>query len=433
MSRHVLVLNCGSSSIKYQLVDVADGSAAAGGLVERIGEQGGHLHHDGPDGELDRDESIADHEAGLAAVLAAFAETGASLTDSGVGAVGHRVVHGGDRFAEPVLITDEVRRHHRGRVRPRPPPQPGEPRRYQGGAGGAARHRARRSVRHGLPPDPAAARLHLCGTRAWRTERGVRRYGFHGTSVEYVTRKAAEMLGRDLGDCNLVVLHLGNGASATAVAGGRSVDTSMGLTPLEGLVMGTRSGDIDPAVVAHLVRVAGLSAEDVDDQLNRHSGLSALAGANDMREVHRRAGAAEQGARLALEVYCYRVRKYIGAYCAVLGRVDAIVFTAGVGENDPDVRARSVAGLNRWASGSTLRGTIHRTVTPGPSHRMARPSPCSSSRPMRNWRSPGKRSRSPSARAGPRDGGYSPTVTRLRPPRWRRLNRHRRALRWPQP
>jgi acetate kinase len=163
--------------------------------------------------------------------------------------------------------------------------------------------------------------------------------------VEYVARKAAEMLGRDAGDCNLIVLHLGNGASATAVGGGRSIDTSMGLTPLEGLVMGTRSGDVDPAVVAHLLRVAGLSAEVVDDQLNRHSGLFALAGANDMREVHRRADSGDRAAQLALEVYCYRIRKYVGAYHAVLGRLDAVVFTAGVGENDADVRARAVAGL----------------------------------------------------------------------------------------
>ncbi|HMG29445.1 MAG TPA: acetate kinase [Jiangellaceae bacterium] len=345
MSRHVLVLNCGSSSIKYQLVDVADGSAASGGLIERIGEQGGHLHHDGPDGELDRDEAIADHEAGLAAVLAAFVETGASLTDYGVGAVGHRVVHGGDRFAEPVLITDEVVDTIEAVSDLAPLHNPANL------AGIRVARAALPDIAHvavfdtafhqTLPPHAFTYAV----PEVWRTEHGVRRYGFHGTSVKYVSRKAAEVLGRDAGDCNLVVLHLGNGASATAVAGGCSVDTSMGLTPLEGLVMGTRSGDIDPAVVAHLIRVAGLSAEDVDDQLNRHSGLSALAGANDMRDVHRRADSGDQAALLALEVYCYRVRKYIGAYHAVLGRLDALVFTAGVGENDPDVRARSVAGL----------------------------------------------------------------------------------------
>jgi acetate kinase len=162
-----------------------------------------------------------------------------------------------------------------------------------------------------------------------------------------VSREAAGLLGRDLADCNLVVLHLGNGASATAVAAGHSVDTSMGLTPLEGLVMGTRSGDVDPAVVAHLRRVADLSADDVDQQLNRASGLTGLAGVNDMREIYRRAEAGDDDARLALDVYCYRIRKYVGAYYAVLGRVDGIVFTAGVGENNPDLRARSLHGLQK--------------------------------------------------------------------------------------
>ena len=181
----------------------------------------------------------------------------------------------------------------------------------------------------------------------WRTEHGVRRYGFHGTSVAYVSWEAAALLGRDPADCNLVVLHLGNGASATAVAAGHSVDTSMGLTPLEGLVMGTRSGDVDPAVVAHLRRVADLSADDVDQQLNRASGLTGLAGVNDMREIYGRAEAGEDAARLALDVYCYRIRKYVGAYYAVLGRVDGIVFTAGVGENNPDLRARTLHGLQR--------------------------------------------------------------------------------------
>ncbi len=347
MSRTVLVLNCGSSSIKYQLVDIAGGGVAASGLVERIGEQAGHLYHEGPDGNLDRDETIADHEAGLDTVLAAFAETGASLTDSGVGAVGHRVVHGGDRFAEPVLITDEVIETIEAESDLAPLHNP-------------ANLAGIRVARAALPDIPQVAVFDTAFHQTlpphaftyavpdvWRTAHGVRRYGFHGTSVEYVSRKAADMLGRSTGDCNLVVLHLGNGASATAVAGGRSVDTSMGLTPLEGLVMGTRSGDVDPAVVAYLIRVARMSAEDVDDQLNRESGLLGLAGANDMREVHRRADSGDQAALLALEVYCYRIRKYVGAYYAALGRVDGIVFTAGVGENDPEVRARALGGLER--------------------------------------------------------------------------------------
>jgi acetate kinase len=177
--------------------------------------------------------------------------------------------------------------------------------------------------------------------RAW----GVRRYGFHGTSHAYVSREAARILGR--ADVNVSVLHLGNGASASAVASGRSIDTSMGLTPLEGLVMGTRSGDIDPALVLHVRRTRNLSTDEIDAVLNSRSGLLALAGDNDMREVQRRAAAGDPAAELALDVYCYRIRKYVGAYLAALGGADAIAFTAGVGENDALVRARSLTGLER--------------------------------------------------------------------------------------
>ncbi len=179
--------------------------------------------------------------------------------------------------------------------------------------------------------------------RAW----GVRRYGFHGTSHAYVSREAARLLGRAPEDVNVIVLHLGNGASASAVAGGRSIDTSMGLTPLEGLVMGTRSGDVDPALVLHLRRTRNLSTDEIDKVLNSRSGLLALAGDNDMREVHRRIAAGDAAAELALDVYCYRIKKYVGAYLAALGGADAIAFTAGVGENDAVVRARSLAGLER--------------------------------------------------------------------------------------
>jgi acetate kinase len=181
--------------------------------------------------------------------------------------------------------------------------------------------------------------------RAWREEHGVRRYGFHGTSYAHVSRAAAELLGSAADAVNLVVLHLGNGASAAAVEGGRSVDTSMGLTPLEGLVMGTRSGDVDPAIFGHLERTAGLGAQEVQDALQRQSGMRALAGDSDLREVHRRAGAGDAEAALALDVYCHRIRRYVGAFMAVLGRTDAIVFTAGVGEHDAEVRRRALAGL----------------------------------------------------------------------------------------
>ena len=176
---------------------------------------------------------------------------------------------------------------------------------------------------------------------------GVRPYGFHGTSFSWVSRQAAEVLGRPLEDLALVILHLGNGSSAAAVLGGRSVDTSMGLSPLEGLVMGTRSGDLDPTVVFHLNRVAGLAFDEIETLLTKASGLKGLCGDNDLREVVRRADDRDDAARLALDVYCYRIRKYVGAYYAALGRLDAVVFTAGVGENSPRVRAQSLDGLDR--------------------------------------------------------------------------------------
>jgi acetate kinase len=347
MAEHVLVLNCGSSSIKYQLVDVTDGSVPARGLAERIGETTGRLWHDGLGHEIESTERIADHEAGLHGILSAFEQTGPDLTAATLTAVGHRVVHGGDQFAEPVLISAEVIEAIDRLIALAPLHNPANlvgitvaravlPDTPQVAVFDTAFHQT-------LPPQAYTYAV----PERWREEYGVRRYGFHGTSVAYVSREAARLLGRDVGECNLIVLHLGNGASATAVAAGRSIDTSMGLTPLEGLVMGTRSGDVDAAVVSHLRRVGNIGPDEVDQQLNRASGLAGLAGVNDMREVYRRADADDAGARLALDVYCYRIRKYVGAYYAVLGRVDGIVFTAGVGENNPDVRARSVHGLQR--------------------------------------------------------------------------------------
>lgn len=346
MTDAVLVLNSGSSSIKYQLIDASD-SVLARGLAERIGEESGRLSHTGPDRELERSDPLPDHEGALQAVLNAFDEAGPPLEDAGLIAVGHRVVHGGDRFADPVLIDDEVAETIRELIPLAPLHNPANL------AGIDVARKIFSAVPHVAVFDtafhqtmPAHAYTYAV-PRQWQHDYGVRRYGFHGTSVAFVTGQAARLLGRDPADVNLIVAHLGNGASITAVAGGRSVDTSMGLTPLEGLVMGTRSGDLDPAIVAHLWRLAGTGAETVDEALNRKSGLLALAGANDMREVHRRAAAGDDGASLALDVYCYRLRKYVGAYFAALGRVDAMVFTAGVGENDAEVRARSLAGLER--------------------------------------------------------------------------------------
>ncbi|MBB5788282.1 acetate/propionate family kinase [Jiangella mangrovi] len=325
----VLVLNCGSSSIKYQLIDLAGPSRLAKGLVERIGE----------------DDGVADHAAALRRVVGELEAECGPLPELGLTAVGHRIVHGGDRFAEPVLVDDGVERAIEELAPLAPLHNP---------PGLTALRLARRELpdvphvavfdtafHQTLPPVAYTYAL----DRAVAGRYGVRRYGFHGTSVSYVSRAAAWLLDRDPADTNLIVLHLGNGASATAVRGGRSVDTSMGLTPLEGLVMGTRTGDIDPGALFYLHREAGLSVDEIDTLLNRGSGLLGLAGANDLREVHRRAKAGDEAAQLARELYCYRIRHYVGAYLAVLGRTHAIVFTAGVGENDSWVRSHSLAGL----------------------------------------------------------------------------------------
>ncbi len=345
---HVLVLNIGSSSIKYELLDVTAGHRSAAGLVERIGEDEGVITHRPAGAEpYERREPYPDHEAGMKAVARAFAETGRALEDLSLKAVGHRVVHGGARFRDPVLIDDDVLRTIEELAVLAPLHNPGN----------LVGIRAARRLFPDIPQVavfdtafhqtlPPAAYTYAVPAE-WADRYGVRRYGFHGTSFAYVSRRAAELLGRDPSEVNLIVLHLGNGASAAAIEGGRSVDTSMGMTPLEGLVMGTRSGDVDPSIPAHLARTAGLTVEEVTDAMTRRGGLLALAGAGDMREVRAKAGSGDAAARLALDVYCRRIRKYVGAYYAILGRVDAVVFTAGVGEHDPRTRAESLAGLDR--------------------------------------------------------------------------------------
>ncbi|SNS81715.1 acetate kinase [Geodermatophilus pulveris] len=342
----VLVLNAGSSSLKYAVVDVGGGTSLASGLAERIGQPTGRLTHRGPGGvPRVTERPLPDHAAALAAALDAFADAGPDLAGVGLTAVAHRVVHGGTRFATPVRVDDGVLAAVRDLAALAPLHNP------VNATGIEVARRAFPGLPHVAVFDTAfhqtlPSHAHTYAVpRQWAREHGVRRYGFHGTSHAYVSRRAAEVLGRPVADTNVVVLHLGNGASAAAVAGGRSVDTSMGLTPLEGLVMGTRSGDVDPAVVAHLRRTAGLDADAVDRALNSSSGMLALAGHSDLREVHRLAAAGDEAAALALDVFCHRVRKYVGAYLAVLGRTDAVVFTAGIGENDAVVRARSLAGL----------------------------------------------------------------------------------------
>jgi acetate kinase len=347
VSSFVLVVNAGSSSLKYSLVDGASGSSPASGIVERIGESSGRLKHTTGDSEHGEERAFADHEEALRAALDAFATYGPSLDSAGLVAVGHRVVHGGSRFSAPVLVDDALVAAVTDLVPLAPLHNPANlegiavarrlfPGLPQVAVFDTAYHQT-------MPPVAYTYAVPL----AWRDEHAIRRYGFHGTSHAYVARSAAAALDRAPEDVNVIVLHLGNGASATAVRGGVSVDTSMGLTPLEGLVMGTRCGDLDPAVHMYLHRSLGWSLSDIDEALNRSSGLKGLAGENDFREIERLRASGDAGAALAFDVYCYRIRKYVGAYHAVLGTVDAVVFTAGVGEHSPEVRSAALAGLSR--------------------------------------------------------------------------------------
>ena len=345
MTYQVLVLNCGSSSIKYQLIDTDTGEAAASGLVEKIGEPSGAVTHKSGGETFSVAGPIADHAVGLTLVQQMFAEAGANLTDS-VRAVGHRVVHGGPLFSAPALITDEVVAEISGLSVLAPLHNP---------ANVVGIEQARvvfPDVPHVAVFDtaffgelPAAAHTYAID-RTVAARYQVRRYGFHGTSHSYVSQRVAEVLGRPSDSLSQIVLHLGSGASVSAIRGGHPVETSMGLTPLEGLVMGTRSGDIDPGVVFHLHRVAGMSIDEIDVLLNRRSGMIGLSGVNDFRDVHKLIGGGDGNAQLALDVWVHRVRKYIGAYYAVLGTLDALTFTAGVGENDARVRALVCAGLD---------------------------------------------------------------------------------------
>ena len=341
----MLVLNAGSSSLKSSLVDAETGTAPATGSVERIGEARGELRHTTDDGRHTSERAFTTIEDALAAGLDAFATHGPSLQDSEVVAVGHRVVHGGSRFGDPALVDDALIEEV-GKLVPLAPLH------------NAANLEGLRVARRLFPDLPQAAVFDTAFhqtmppvaytyavPQTWREEHRIRRYGFHGTSHAFVSREAARLLGRPAEETNLIVLHLGNGASAAAIRGGQSVDTSMGFTPLEGLVMGTRSGDLDPAVHAHLCRELGWSIAAVDDALNRDSGLKGLTGHTDFREVLALRTQGDEAARLAFDVYAYRIRKYVGAYLAVLGSVDAVVFTAGVGQHSPELRAISLAGL----------------------------------------------------------------------------------------
>ena len=348
----VLVLNSGSSSIKFQLFRDDDWSVIASGTVTRIGEQQGRfrwtwINGDGAEETSDIGAPVPNHHDGLERIVVGLRESGSLAEQSELRAVGHRVVHGGEAFHAPVLVDEDVIAAIRKMIPLAPLHNPANldgilvsrelfPGVPQVAVFDTAFHQTmpRTAYRYALP-------------EYLYREYGVRRYGFHGTSHHYVARRAAAMLGKALEHCNLITLHLGNGASATAIRDGASIDTSMGMTPLEGLVMGTRCGDLDPAIHFFLCKNLGFDNQTLDDLLNRQSGLQGLCGVNDMREVLRMEQHGDENAELAVGVACHRLKKYIGAYYAELGHVDAVVFTGGIGENDAETRARACAGLER--------------------------------------------------------------------------------------
>ena len=322
----VLVLNAGSSSLKYQLVVPESAEVLAKGTIERIGEP----------------RAVGDHTEAMRVVSGALAAAGADLGQ--LRAVGHRVVHGGPNFSDPTVIDDAV-------VAEIADLTPLAPLHNPGAVAGIQAARDQFAVPHVAVFDtaffarlPAAAATYAI-PRELAEQHRIRRYGFHGTSHRFVSRAAAEFVGGDPGRLRQIVLHLGNGCSASAVRGGHAIEASMGLTPLQGLVMGTRSGDVDPGLHTFLHNELGLSVAEIDTLLNKRSGLLGLAGVNDFRELEERRSAGDASAQLAFEVYVHRLKHYVGAYWALLGGLDLLSFTAGVGENSPALRAAVADGL----------------------------------------------------------------------------------------
>jgi len=346
----VAVINSGSSSIKYEVFDAEGCVMLATGLIEKIGSADGRLKQrrrkaDGSFDERSLARPLADHRAGFELMETVNRDDRIIRDASDLLGIGHRVVHGGELFREPALIDDRVIAAVRGLIPLAPLHNPPNllgievmreryPHVPQVAVFDTAFHQT-------LPPH--AYRYAL--PQELYEQHQVRKYGFHGSSHAYVAKEAARHLGRPLSGTNLIILHLGNGASAVAVRNGRSVDTSLGMTPLEGLMMGTRCGDIDPSLPFYLMRRTGMPPDAVEDLLNRESGLKGICGASDMREVQDRAGRGDEHALLAIEMFCYRIRKYLGAYNAVLGRVDAVVFTGGIGENASAIRQQACGGL----------------------------------------------------------------------------------------
>ena len=346
----VAVINSGSSSIKYEVFDTEGCVMLASGLVEQIGSAGGRLKQrlmkaGGSFDERIHNSFLANHREAFEFMVNVNREDRIIKDDAELIGIGHRVVHGGETFREPVLIDAGVIAAIRKLVPLAPLHNPSNllgieaaQKRFPGVPQVAVFDTAFHQT---LPPPAYCYAL----PHELYEKHHVRKYGFHGTSHEYVAKEAAKHLGKPLSESNMIILHLGNGASAAAIQGGRSIDTSLGMTPLEGLVMGTRCGDIDPSIPFYLMRQTGMKPEDVENLLNRESGLKGICGVSDMREILERTAKGDERAELAIEMFCYRIKKYIGAYYAVLGRVDAVVFTGGIGENAGAIRQRACEGL----------------------------------------------------------------------------------------
>ncbi|MEQ9438539.1 MAG: acetate kinase [Cyclobacteriaceae bacterium] len=340
---HLLILNSGSSSIKYRIYKLPHEHLLASGAVEKIGENSGIITHAMGEEKNVSEQRVPDHEAGLHLIADHIQKN--VLGDETIAAVGHRVVHGGEYFSKPRIVTNEVLEKIEALSVLAPLHNPPNalgirvarqvfPEAQQVAVFDTAFHQTLPSQAYRYPLPQTLYEKHR-----------IRVYGMHGTSHQYVAEQAAHYLNRSLEATNLITIHLGNGCSMTAIRNGESVDTSMGLSPLAGLMMGTRSGDIDPSIPYFLGTQAGMSFQEIDQLLNHESGLKGIAGENDVRSILEKKDDGSQEAELALEMYTYRIKKFIGAYLAVLGRVDAIVFTAGVGENSAYIREKSMEGL----------------------------------------------------------------------------------------
>ncbi|WP_420098375.1 acetate kinase [Corynebacterium sp.] len=351
MTTYVLVLNSGSSSIKFQVLDLSadpQDPPFLSGLVEQIGENRGHIKLITEDQTIEDRRPILSHSVGLERAFGMMSLLGVGPQDLDISAVGHRVVHGGSKFSEPVVITDAIVDDIRSLI-------PLAPLHNPANIDGIENARALlpdvkhvavfdTAFFHSLPE--AASRYGL--NREVADQYHIRRYGFHGTSHQYVSGLVPKILGKDADDINQITLHLGNGASMAAIRGGSPVDTTMGLTPLEGLVMGTRTGDIDAGIIFHLFREGKMTIDEIDTLFNKRSGLKGLAGANDFRLLQELINEGDQNAQDAYDIYVHRVRRYVGAFMLQLGRLDAVVFTAGVGENHTGIRRDTMAELENF-------------------------------------------------------------------------------------